>query len=295
MVLLGRLGLETARIPHVDRHGLLYLARGRLYVEDGTLRFRTVGFDGVEAGDYAIPFQNVSLVLLGPGGNVTHDSLRLLARHGTGLVAIAEGGVRLYASLPFAPDDSTLARRHARAWNDPELRVSIARRMYAWRFGEILPHADMDTLRGIEGARVKETYRLLARRYRIPWHGRRYDRSRPEAADLPNQAINHAATAVEAAALVACTAAGALLPLGFIHEDPGIAFALDIADLYRAEVTLEAAFWAVRRHLDDPTVPLERLVRRRCAELFRRRRVVPDMIDRIKALFELGEDRWSSS
>ena len=295
MVLLGRLGLETARIPHVDRHGLLYLARGQLYVEDGTLRFRTAGFDDVAGGDYAIPFQNVTLILLGPGGNVTHDALRLMARHGTGLVAVAEGGVRLYVSLPFAPDDSALARRQARAWNDPELRVSIARRMYAWRFGEILPHADMDTLRGIEGARVKETYRLLARRYRIPWQGRRYDRNRPEAADLPNQAINHAATAVEAAALVACTAAGALLPLGFIHEDPGIAFALDIADLYRAEVTLEAAFWAVRRHLDDSTEPLERLVRRRCAELFRRRRVVPDMIDRIKALFEFGEDRWSSS
>ncbi len=293
MVLLGRLGLETARIPHADRHGLLWLARGQLYVEDGTLRFRTAGFDEVAAGDYALPFQMVSLVLLGPGANVTHDALRLLARHGTGLVAVAEGGVRLYASLPQAPDDSALARRQAHCWADPGTRVAIARRMYAWRFGEILPHADMDTLRGIEGGRVKEAYRLMARRYRIEWKGRRYDRSRPEAADLPNQAINHAATAVEAAALVACAAVGAIPQLGFVHEDPGVAFALDIADLYRVDVTLDAAFWAVRRHLDDPAVPLEGLVRRRCAELFRRRKLIPQMIDRIKALFELGEDRWS--
>lgn len=293
MVLPGRLGLETARIPHADRHGLLYLARGQLYVEDGTLRFRTAGFDDVPAGDYAIPFQMVSLVLLGPGGNITHDSLRLLARHGTGFVAVAEGGVRLYASLPQAPDDSALARRQARCWADPEVRVAIARRMYAWRFGEILPHADMDTLRGIEGGRVKEAYRLMAKRYRIDWNARRYDRSRPEAADVPNQAINHAATAVEAAAMVACTAAGAIPQLGFVHEDPGVAFALDIADLYRMEVTLDAAFWAARRHLDDPSQTLERLVRRRCAELFRRRKLVPEMIDRIKALFDMGEDRWS--
>ena len=42
-MLLGRLGLEKARIPHADRHGLLWLERGRLEVEDGCLRFITAG------------------------------------------------------------------------------------------------------------------------------------------------------------------------------------------------------------------------------------------------------------
>ena len=36
-MLRGRLGLETARIPHADRHGLLWLSRGALTVRDGTL------------------------------------------------------------------------------------------------------------------------------------------------------------------------------------------------------------------------------------------------------------------
>jgi hypothetical protein len=36
----GRLGLASARIPQVDRHGLMWLFRGKLYVEDGTLHFR---------------------------------------------------------------------------------------------------------------------------------------------------------------------------------------------------------------------------------------------------------------
>ena len=39
-MLRGRLGLETARIPHADRHGLLWLSRGALTVRDGTLRFQ---------------------------------------------------------------------------------------------------------------------------------------------------------------------------------------------------------------------------------------------------------------
>ena len=36
-MLKGRLGLEQARVPHVDRHGLLWLDRGALSVEDGVL------------------------------------------------------------------------------------------------------------------------------------------------------------------------------------------------------------------------------------------------------------------
>ena len=83
-MLRGRLGLEYARIPHADRHGLLYLERGALSVEDGCLRFIAAGSDLVVAGDYRIPHQSISMVLLGPGSTVSHDALRLLARHGTG-------------------------------------------------------------------------------------------------------------------------------------------------------------------------------------------------------------------
>ena len=77
-MLKGRLGLDTARIPHADRHGLLWLARGNLYVEDGTLRFKTAGGGDLDPGDYAIPFQLLTNLLLGPGSSVTHDAMRLL-------------------------------------------------------------------------------------------------------------------------------------------------------------------------------------------------------------------------
>ena len=51
-MLRGRLGLETARIPHADRHGLLWLSRGALTVRDGTLRFdRRASPNGGEALD----------------------------------------------------------------------------------------------------------------------------------------------------------------------------------------------------------------------------------------------------
>ena len=285
-MLKGRLGLEQARIPHADRHGLVYLERGALSVEDGCLRFIAAGSDLVVAGDYRIPHQSISLILLGPGSTVSHDALRLLARHGTALSAVGEDGVRFYTAQPLMPDSSALARAQARAWADAKgERMAVARRMYAWRLGEVLPHRDIAVLRGIEGARVKEIYRLTAERIGIRWNGRHYDRADPLAADLPNQALNHAASAVEAAAAIAVAATGTIPQLGFIHEDSGQSFILDIADLFRDSLTVPCAFKAAlvaQKRVGDS---IERLTRRSVGERMRRDGVIPAMIDRIKALF----------
>jgi CRISPR-associated protein Cas1 len=291
----GRLGLAASRIPHADRHGLLWLEYGKLSVEDGTLRFVAAQSETLDAGDYAIPYQAVSMILLGPGTSITQDVLRLCARHGTLIAAVGEGGVKSYTAPPLGQGRSDVARAHAERWADPKRRLDTARRLYAWRFGRVLPHRDIETLRGIEGARIKESYKLVAQRFGIAWHGRRYDRNNPAAADLPNQAINHAATFVEAAADIAVAAVGALPPLGFIHEDSSNAFTLDIADLYRVDITLPLAFSAVQaiqQKKSDLTV--EREVRKRAVRLFRQEKLIPRMIDRIKELFDV-DDRGSDA
>jgi len=290
-MLKGRLGLETARIPYKDRHGLVWLGRGNLAVKDGTLGFNTVGSDELAAGEYDIPFQMVTCVLLQPGSTVSHDALRLLARHGTGLVVTGEGGVRMYASMPFGPDASGLARRQATLWGDETKRLGVARRMYAWRLGEVMPERNINVLRGIEGARVKALYELLAQQHGISWTGRRYDRKNPDATNRLNQAINHAAVATRSCAMVAVAAVGAIAQLGFIHEDSGMAFCLDIADLFRDSVTLPVAFSSLAKlgPTGNDKSALERAVRKRCGQVFRRDKVVSKMIDKIKALFDEGE------
>lgn len=285
-MLKGRLGLESAKVPHADRHGLLWLGRGNLGVQDGTLHFVTAGDGDLPKGDYTLPFQMVSCLMVQPGTTVSHDAFRLLAAHGTALVFTGMAGTRLYASLPFGPDESKRARAQAALWADPAARNLVARRMYAWRLGELLPTADIAVLRGIEGARMKEAYRRVAAQFGVPWERRAYDRDAPEAADHPNQAVNHASTAVQACAAVAVAVAGALPQLGFIHEDSGSSFTLDVADLFRDEITLPVAFGALRERSKRPDEPLERAVRRMAASVFRKRGLVPLMIDRIKELFD---------
>jgi CRISPR-associated protein Cas1 len=293
-MLKGRLGLETARVPHADRHGLIWLERGELCVIDGCLNFMA-GKDSLTPYALQVPHQSVSMILLGPGSSVTHDALRLLARHGTLMAAVGQDGVRSYTAPPLLPDRSDVARRQAELWGSPRRRISVARHMYALRLGEMLPHRDLDTLRGIEGARVKAVYRMMAKKYGIPWHGRRYDRSDPNAADTPNQALNHAATAVQAAAAIAVQSLAAIPQLGFIHEDSGQAFVLDIADLFRDSITLSIAFAAARQSMQGDESTIDRLVRREAADVFRKQGVIPAMIDKIKQVLRTEEDDGAGS
>ena len=133
-MLKGRLGLETARVPHADRHGLLWLSYGALTVKDGTLRFERQSqpdnISELDVGEYGIPFQTLSMILLGPGSTVSHDALRLMARHGTGLIAIGEDGVRCYTAPPLPRGISKIARQQMTSWSDSdEQRITIARKM----------------------------------------------------------------------------------------------------------------------------------------------------------------------
>ena len=134
---------------------------------------------------------------------------------------------------------------------------------------------------------MKATYRLVAMQIGITWQGRRYDRARPMATDLPNQALNHAASAVEAAAAIAVAATATIPQLGCIHEDAGQSFVLDIADLFRDSVTIPTAFRAAKKALrDTASENIERVTRRETGRTLSRERTIPKMIERIKDLFE---------
>ena len=80
----------------------------------------------------------------------------------------------------------------------------------------------------------------------------------PLAADIPNQALNHAATAVQAAAAIAVQSLAALPQLGFINEDSGQSFVLDIADLFREAVLLDRPLFLCGHHVVPLVPPRER-------------------------------------
>ena len=73
--------------------------------------------------------------------------------------------------------------------------------------------------------------------------------------------------------MIAVAATGTLPPLGFVHEDASIAFCLNIADLYRTEITIPIAFEAVSQCHSHPGIPIERQVRRRAGHRFKEEKI----------------------
>ena len=294
-LLSGRLGLAESRVPHADRHGLLWLERGQLSVENGTLHFSAANSALLDAGQYDIPYQSVSMILLGPGSTISHDALRLLARHSTLLTAVGEGGVKFYTAPPMGQGHSDVARAHAHLWADEKARLEVARRMYIFRFGQILPHRDITVLRGIEGGRMKKSYQILAEEHGVPWKGRRYDRQNPTAADIPNQAINHAASFTEAAARYRCCRSGRPATVRFHPRG--------LQQRLQPWISLTCTGWSLLCHWPSPSRKGYLTIRTSCwngpfggtaARQFRKQKLIPKMIDRIKELIHV-DDRGSDT
>ena len=150
----------------------------RSEVENGCLRFVCAGGGGLPAGGYQIPHQSVSLILLGLGSNISLDALRILARDNTGLTAVgkdlrsAAGCSRTHQSGPAA---KPAPGRSGRPLGSGATVLCPA-------LGEMLPARDFDVLRCIEGAPMKETYKLVTGRIGISRSRRREASSSADAA-----------------------------------------------------------------------------------------------------------------
>ena len=240
-----RLAAPTvAMLPRIaDSLSFLYLDVVRVHQDDtGVCAEITTERHGTQT--VYLPTAALSCILLGPGTSITARALATLARHGTTVVIAGSGGVRCYAAT--LPDSltTTWLERQATAWANGEQRVSIARAMYEKRFGKgtVAPDATVAQLRGFEGVRVKAHYRLLARQYKIGRFRRAYDPDCWEAQDPVNLARSAANTCLYGIVHAAILALGCSPALGFVHRGNQQAFVYDMADLYKAQLTIPLAF-----------------------------------------------------
>jgi len=100
-------------------------------------------------------------------------------------------------------------------------------------------------LRGMEGRRVKALYAEMGLKYGVSWKGRNYDANNWELADTINRAVSAANAALYALTTAVVCSMGYLPQLGFIHRASTLPFVFDIADMYKPETTLPAAFETV--------------------------------------------------
>ena len=246
MPIFERPPIETLA-PAKDRWTPLYLEHGRLEVDDSSVKW--LGADGLLC---RLPVATLSALLLGPGTTVTHAAVKACADSNTPFCWTGAESLRFYAAGITPTHDNQNPKHHAAAWADRKARTAIARAMFNGRFPEIeVEKYAVPELRGMEGIRVRALYAQLGQRYGVTWKGRDYDRSNWTLADNINRAVSAATASLYALCSAVVVSMGYLPQLGFVHEGGTLPFIYDVADLYKHETALPAAFEAIRRDVRD--------------------------------------------
>ena len=270
----------TALPRAADRMSFLYLEHCVVHREDGAVTARD------DKGMVRIPAASLLAVLLGPGTSVSHQAMSLLGECGTAAVWVGERGVRYYAHGRSLATSSRLLVEQAARVSSPQKRLAVARGMYTMRFaGEDVDGLTMQQLRGREGARIRSVYRENSRRTGVPWKRREYEYDDFDASDPINQALSAAHAALYGVIHAVVVSLGCSPGLGFVHTGHERSFVYDIADLYKADVTIPIAFDVVAEDMSDIAVTTRRRVRDRIFEL----KVIERSVRDIHKLFEVDE------
>jgi len=136
-------------------------------------------------------------------------------------------------------------------------------------------------VRGLEGVRVRNAYARWSRETGVPWYGRSYDRGNWRAADPVNRALSAGASYLYGLAHAAIVSLGFSPALGFIHTGKLLSFVYDIADLYKADYLVPAAF----RTVAESEEAVERRVRRALREAIQEGRLLERMAEDLLNLF----------
>jgi CRISPR-associated protein Cas1 len=202
------------------------------------------------------------------------------------LVWVGEAGVRLYAAGQPGGARSDRLLYQAKLALDDDARLKVVRKMYELRFGEKPPERrSVEQLRGIEGARVKKTYQLLAKQAGVDWKGRNYDYTQWGAGDMANRCISSATACLYGITEAAVLAAGYAPAIGFIHTGKPLSFVYDIADLFKFDEIIPHAFKIAAKNYHAP----EREVRLMCRDIFRQSKILRKIIPTIEDVLAAGE------
>jgi len=270
---------ELGRIS--DRLSFLYVEHAKVDRDANAVTFWQA--DGVAS----VPAAMLAALLLGPGTRITHAAVSLLAGSGCTVAWTGEEGVRLYAGAVAASTTSGLLQRQAALVTGQRTRLAVARAMYEMRFpGEDLTELTMQQLRGREGARVRACYQRWSKETGVRWLGRNYDPGNWGVSDQVNQCLSSANSALYGVTHAAVLHLGCSPGLGFVHTGHQLSFVYDVADLYKARVSIPAAFTVAAVGGGDLSGRVRRAVRDMIVEV----KLLPRIVADIKQLLGVPDD-----
>lgn len=229
---------QINELPRIsDRVSFIYIERSKINRVDSAITSTD------SRGMVKIPAAMIGVLLLGPGVEITHRAVELLGDTGTSIIWVGENGVRNYSNGRPLASSTKFLEKQAKLVSNSRTRLKVARKMYQMRFkDENVENLTMQQLRGREGSRVRGVYRKYSKEYEIKWQGRNYKVEDFKDSDLINQALSACNVCLYGICQSVIQALGMSSGLGFVHTGHDKSFVYDIADLYKADLTIPLAF-----------------------------------------------------
>ena len=274
---------EMPRIS--DRVTFIYVEHAKINRIDGAVTVAE------SRGVVRIPASMIGILFLGPGTNISHRAVELLGESGTSIAWVGEYGVRLYAHGRSLSHTSRFLELQAKLVSNTHTRLQVARKMYQMRFPEEdVSNLTMQQLRAKEGARIRKLYRSMSDEYGVDWNGRTYDPDNYEGGDPVNQALSASHAALYGLVYSAITALGMTAGLGFVHNGHELSFVYDIADLYKAEITVPIAFQIASDHKSEKDIGT--IARQKVRDKFVDGKVFSKVVHDIQTLIGIKEGEY---
>lgn len=275
---------QLTELPRIgDRVSFVYVEHAKINRKDSAVTFVD------SRGEVRVPAAMIGVLLLGPGTDISHRAVELIGDTGTSMIWVGERGVRHYAhGRPLAHSTRFLVKQ-AELVSNVRLRLAVARKMYQMRFpNEDVSALTMQQLRGREGARVRSVYRRYSKQYGVEWSGRVYEVDDFASGTPANQALSATNVCLYGLAHSVIVAMGMSPGLGFIHTGHDLAFVYDVADLYKAEITIPLSFEIASSV--EANDDIGRISRLRMREALVENKMMSRMVKDLQDIFDITPD-----
>ena len=277
----GMIKPDIQDLPQIsDRMTFLYLEHCKIDRKDSAITVTD------EKGITHIPSAVISVLMLGPGTDISHRAMELIGDSGVSVYWVGEHGVRYYAGGRALTHSSRMIIKQAELLLNQRKHLEVARKMYAMRFpDEDVSGLTLQQLRGREGSRIRKVYSQCSKKWNVKWNGREYNPDDFTDSDLINQALSAAHVCLYGLAHAVICAIGCSPALGFVHVGHELSFVYDISDLYKADISIQVAFEVTSKNPQD----ISREVRLRVRDEIVKAHLLEKMVHDIKTLLNPEE------
>lgn len=284
MTHMGAKKTDLIELPRIsDRISFIYIEYAKVNRQDSAITVTD------KKGIIRIPAAMTSVLMLGPGTEITHRAMELIGDTGTSILWVGERGVRLYAHGRALSNSSRLLEKQAKLISNQRSRLAVARKMYQLRFpNEDVSALTMQQLRGREGARVRKIYNDFSKKYKVEWTKREYNPTDFESGTPVNQALSAANVALYGLMYSVITALGLTPGLGFVHVNHELSFVYDMADLYKTKTSIPIAFEIASKASSEDDIG--QITRLKMRDAFKDGKIIQTAVKDLQDLLDISKE-----